>query len=123
METVFATQSGCVRNTTEAAKNLPPGAAAQVHHAEAHHAPAGTPSGLGGQIGELAAALNTIGWNHNQVPPDERIPLSEQEPAGAAAKASGLGGQIGELTAALNTIGWNHNQVPPEERIPLSERT
>jgi len=123
METVFASQSGCVRNTTETVRSQHPAAAVQLHHGDTLHAPAGTPSGLGGQIGELAAALNTIGWNHNQVPPEERIPLSEQEPATAAAASPGLGGQIGELAAALNTIGWNHNQVPPDERIPLSERT
>jgi hypothetical protein len=33
-------------------------------------------SGLGGQIGRLAEALNTVGWNHNQVPQDERKPRS-----------------------------------------------
>jgi len=115
MQTTFATQNGCVRNTavTTTAPHAPPHV--PVHHGEATHS-AATGSGLGGQIGELTAALNTIGWNHNQVPPNERVPASEQEPVTAKATSSGLGGQIGELAAALDTVGWNHNQVPPGER-------
>ncbi|MEI6556780.1 MAG: hypothetical protein WCO00_00110 [Rhodospirillaceae bacterium] len=35
-------------------------------------------SGLGGQIGNLAAALNEIGWNHHRVPADERLPPQER---------------------------------------------
>ena len=34
-------------------------------------------SGLGGQIADITAALNEIGWNHNRVPPEERIPVHE----------------------------------------------
>jgi hypothetical protein len=84
METVFASQSGCVRNTAVAIHAPPPAAG----HPDPNPAPVpaagqasglgGQASGLGGQIGELAAALAVIGWNHNQVPPDERIPPDER---------------------------------------------
>jgi hypothetical protein len=75
MEAVFATQSGCVCNTTASSRARLTAAPAAAHGT----APAGVGSGLGGQIGELAAALNTVGWNHNRVPPEERIPLQERE--------------------------------------------
>lgn len=119
MKTTFATHNGCVSNTavTTSAPYAPP------HAPLGETAPAVSGSGLGGQIGELAAALNTIGWNHNQVPAAERVPASEREAVSATAAGSGLGGQIGELAAALNTVGWNHNQVPADERVPLQERT
>jgi hypothetical protein len=121
METIFATHNGCVANTACVTTGLQPPA----------HAPAEVPassepvaSGLGGQIGELTAALNTIGWNHHQVPQDERVTAQEAAAmASAGSKTTGLGGQIGELTAALNTVGWNHHQVPQDERLPKQERS
>ena len=120
MEAVFATHNGCIRNT--AVVKTAPRAGAQGH--PVHHEAASASSGLGGQIGELTAALNVIGWNHHQVPAAERIPASEAiQPSATAGASSGLGGQIGELAAALNIVGWNHHQVPPEERTPLQERT
>ena len=42
METVFATQSGCVRNTTEVVRGHHLAAAVQSHPAETLHAPAGS---------------------------------------------------------------------------------
>ena len=112
MDTIFATQSGFVRNTAVVGLTPPPPAPVLVHKSEA-----GQGSGLGGQIGALTQALNAVGWNHHQVPPEERSTAPS-----APGHASGLGGQIGALTQALNAVGWNHNQVPPEERIPPQER-
>jgi hypothetical protein len=78
MNTVFASQSGSIRNTA-VSTHAPVVAPPPPHHEPGQHEPApGHASGLGGQIGELAAALNVIGWNHNQVPPEERIPLQER---------------------------------------------
>ena len=126
METVFATHGGCVRNTAGATRGgwVPALKRASRDDATSHVAEGS--SGLGGQIGELAAALDAVGWNHNRVPLDERVPASEAQHASHGSvdvAKSGLGGQIGELAAALGTVGWNHNQVPPGERIPLQERT
>jgi len=73
METRFASQSGCVRNTATVDKSSHPPVTSSAAPPAAE-----TSSGLGGQIGELAAALNVIGWNHNQVPPEERIPPQER---------------------------------------------
>jgi len=77
METRFASYSGCIRNTaTVVTQPLPPQAQSSDPPPQTTEE---TPSsGLGGQIGELAAALNVIGWNHNQVPPEERLPPQER---------------------------------------------
>ena len=126
MNTMFSTQGGFVANNAVVDR---PG----VAPAPARTAPAAvaaddaTGSGLGGQIGELAAAINAVGWNHNQVPADERLPQQEREIAPALdhtdpAAGTGLGGEIGELAAAINAVGWNHNQVPADERLPPQER-
>jgi hypothetical protein len=131
MSTIFATHNGFVRNNAVVDTQVTAAAAfARSHEPSATAAPkedAGghQDSGLGGQIGELAAAINAVGWNHNQVPPEERLPLEErlfEPPHPTATEPSGLGGQIGELAAAINAVGWNHNQVPPEERLPPQER-
>jgi hypothetical protein len=77
METRFATNSGCVRNT--AIVEHPHLHAQQAQPSNAPPPVAETvPSGLGGQLADLAAALNVIGWNHNQVPAEERIPPQER---------------------------------------------
>ncbi|MEI8394347.1 MAG: hypothetical protein WCF85_06395 [Rhodospirillaceae bacterium] len=125
METVFATHNGCVRNTGTGSPTPQSAAQARHRHEPVVASSAGTPSGLGGQIGELAAALETVGWNHHQVPAAERSPPGEnfqhRTPAEGSG-SSGLGGQIGELAAALETVGWNHHKVPAAERIPLQEK-
>ena len=74
METRFATHNGCVRNTATVDKS----AHSQASAPSAPTAAEVVASGLGGQIGELTAALNVIGWNHNRVPPEERIPPQER---------------------------------------------
>jgi len=78
METRFATYSGCVRNTATVVNHPPPPPHAQSFGSPPPTADTAPSSGLGGQIGELTAALNIIGWNHNQVPPEERIPPQER---------------------------------------------
>ncbi|MEI6987251.1 MAG: hypothetical protein WCK65_14095 [Rhodospirillaceae bacterium] len=133
MNTFFASNTGFVRNTAVVDSR---------HHTTSHHtAPVAvkvpqpatvTGSGLGGEIGRLAAALETVGWNHNQVPLNERLPPDEREAelasyrslkqTGESGQGSGLGGQIAELTAALETVGWSHNQAPLEDLAPLPER-
>ncbi len=76
METRFATHNGCIRNTATVDKSTQPS------HSDAYSPPSApataTASGLGGQIGELTAALNVIGWNHNRMPPEERVPVQEK---------------------------------------------
>ena len=129
METVFASQSGFVANTAvvdpgflkNPAEHPPSYPAAQSAATEAGG------SGLGGEIGRLAAALNTVGWNHGQVPHDERMPVDEHQleqsyyASTEEAKAK-LGGQFGKLAAALDVVGWNHGQVPAEDKVPLQEK-
>ncbi len=78
METRFASYSGCIRNTAAVINQPAPPSQAQSSHLPPSTTEASTSSGLGGQIGELTAALNVIGWNHNQVPPEERIPPQER---------------------------------------------
>jgi len=123
METIFATHCGGVCNTAVISSAPQP---APVHSRHSEVAGEASESGLGGQIAEVMASINAVGWNHNQVPEAERVPPQEREleheAAGAGGHPSGPGGQIGELVAALDQIGWNHNQVPPEERVPLQER-
>jgi len=76
METRFATHNGCIRNTATVDKSAQP---SQAEISSPPPSPAtATASGLGGQIGELTAALNIIGWNHNRMPPEERIPVQEK---------------------------------------------
>ncbi len=129
MKTVFASQSGFVANTavvdTDFLKN--PAEAHPPAHGYGHAASEGTGSGLGGDIGRLAAALDTVGWNHGHVPPEERMPVDEHQLersyyAGADDAAGKLGGQFGKLAAALDTVGWNHGQVPAEDKVPLQEK-
>jgi hypothetical protein len=115
MEAVFATHNGCIVNTGTTA----PAPVRPRYDTAAPAADGETESGLGGQIGEVTAALNAVGWNHCQVPANERLARDEEmlvrHPAEGTG-SSGLGGQLGELAAALNTVGWNHHKVPPEER-------
>ena len=130
MKTVFASQGGFVANTavvdTDFLRNP-----AEAHPAvPAPHAAAGDEggSGLGGDIGRLAAALNTVGWNHGQVPRDERMPVDEHQLeqsyyVGTEEVAGKLGGQFGKLAAALDTVGWNHGQVPAGEKVPPHEKS
>ena len=131
MHTIFATHNGFVRNN--AVVDTTAATMAALARSPEPHTPAppkddavSVPeSGLGGEIGELAAAINAVGWNHNQVPPDERLPPEErlfEPPHPADPEPTGLGGQIGELAAAINAVGWNHNQVPSDERLPPQER-
>ena len=129
MKTVYASQGGFVSNTAVVDTNI------LKNPAEAHppappfhsHPQETAGSGLGGDIGKLAAALDTIGWNHGQVPRDERMPVDEQQLeqsyyAGTEEAKGKLGGQFGKLAAALDTVGWNHGQVPAEEKVPLQEK-
>ena len=127
MQTVFSSQGGFVSNTAVVDPN------GLKNPTEAHHpvplasSSAGHGSGLGGDIGRLAAALNTVGWNHGQVPLDERMPVDEHQLeqsyyTNAGETKAALGGDIGRLAAALGTVGWNHNQVPAEEKVPLQEK-
>ncbi len=130
MKTVFASQGGFVANTAvidsvtlkNPAESQPP-----VVSSAYPTTGAGQESGLGGDIGRLAAALNTIGWNHGQVPHDERMAVDEQQLeqsyyAATEEAKSKLGGQFGKLAAALETVGWNHGQVPAEDKVPLQEK-
>ncbi len=76
MSTIFATQNGFVTNNAVVG-----GRPVGVRLTPAPHAQStGTveSSGLGGQLGELAAAINAVGWNHNQVPVEERLPPQER---------------------------------------------
>ena len=129
MKTVFASQGGFVSNTAVVDSDIlknpaevhPPGPVSYGAASEEGG------SGLGGDIGRLAAALNTVGWNHGQVPPDERMPVDEHQLeqsyyVGTDEAAGKLGGQFGKLAAALDTVGWNHGQVPSEEKVPLQEK-
>ncbi len=129
MKTVYASQGGFVANTAvvdsdtlrNPAEVRPQAGASKSAGAE------GCDSGLGGDIGRLAAALNTVGWNHGQVPRDERMPVDEHQLevsyyASAEEAKAALGGQFGKLAAALGTVGWNHGQVPAEEKVPLQEK-
>ncbi len=129
MKTVFASQGGFVSNTAVVDSDMmknpadahPPG---PVNYGSTTED--GT-SGLGGDIGRLAAALNTVGWNHGQVPRDERMPVDEHQLeqsyyTGADEGTGKLGGQFGKLAAALDIVGWNHGQVPPEEKVPPHEK-
>ena len=78
METTFATHNGCVRNTAKVINHPVPPSQVYFQNTPEQTSETSTSSGLGGQIGELTAALNVIGWNHHQVPPDERIPPQER---------------------------------------------
>ena len=81
MKTVYASQGGFVSNTAVVDTNILKNPA-EVHPPAPpfHSHPQETAgSGLGGDIGKLAAALDTIGWNHGQVPRDERMPVDEQQ--------------------------------------------
>ena len=77
METVFATHSGCVRNTCVVTSRKMKQKHESAHHDEHADAASGQ-SGLGGQLGKLFAAVNIVGWNHHQVPADERVPIQEK---------------------------------------------
>lgn len=79
MTTVFATYSGCVQNTCIVDHRGNQSISNETTHDNVtDSATADHDSGLGGQIGKLFAAVNTVGWNHHQVPPGERIPVQEQ---------------------------------------------
>jgi len=79
MTTVFATYSGCVQNTCIVDhRGNQSNSCASNHESPAELASVDHESGLGGQIGKLFAAVNTVGWNHHQVPPGERVPVQEQ---------------------------------------------
>ena len=79
MITVFATHGGCVQNTgvvdhrRHQPKHEEPSHEATSESAHDHNV-----SGLGGQLGKLIAAVNIVGWNHHQVPPQERVPSHEK---------------------------------------------
>ena len=127
MKTVFSSQGGFVTNTAVVDPNGLKNPAEVHPPAPAVASGTGQGSGLGGDIGRLAAALNTVGWNHGQVPPDERMPVDEHQLeqsyyVGTEEAKSTLGGDIGRLAAALDTVGWTHTQVPDEEKVPLQEK-
>ncbi|MEI6560043.1 MAG: hypothetical protein WCO00_16720 [Rhodospirillaceae bacterium] len=127
MRTVFASQGGFVSNTAVVDPNTLKNPATVAPPAPAAHAAEAEGSGLGGEIGKLAAALNTVGWNHGQVPRDERMPVDEHQLeqsyyANSEEAKAKLGGQFGKLAAALETVGWNHGQIPPGEKIPPQEK-
>lgn len=73
MRTSFSSHNGGVYNTAVVLRDEDAGTAEAPPPRHAGCGCGGTPAALGGQLGKLASALDTVGWNHHQVPAAERV--------------------------------------------------
>ncbi len=71
MPTMFASHNGGVANTAIVKRDAPESEMAAVAGSASHSVP--LLSIVGGQLGRVTAAINSVGWNHHQVPRSERV--------------------------------------------------